>query len=154
QKVTFPFSLIQSPSTRCPSVPPAYNEILPGWVLANNLYALRRNEWKYRARNRARRMKLDFTVLRPEIIELMRNACRRLETVSDIKEVYTARDVKGLGKNFLTEAARQSAIQAYRFFVDYDALSGLLEQVRAVPPVDGVMIDSLLLTPSDDPAWE
>jgi hypothetical protein len=154
QKLTFPFSLIQPPSIRCPTVPPAYNEILPGWVLAHNLYALRRNEWKYRARNRARRMKLDVTVLRPEIIELMRHACRRLENVGEIKEVYTTRDIKGLGKNFMSEASRQSAIEAYRFFLAYDALGGLLEQVRAVPPVEIAVVDSLLGTPSDDLAWE
>src|SRR5260370_28452326 len=32
QKVTFPFSLIQPPSIRCPTVTPADNEILPGWA--------------------------------------------------------------------------------------------------------------------------
>jgi hypothetical protein len=154
QKVTFPFSLIQSPSSRCSTVPPAYNEILPGWVLANNLYALRRNEWKYRARNRARRLKLDFTVLRPEVIELMRQAYRRLEAVTEIKEIYTARDIKGLGKNFMTEASRQSAMKAYRFVLMYDALSGLLEQVSTVSAEDSTHLDSLLVTPSDDTAWE
>src|SRR5262249_11740050 len=136
QKVAFPFSLIQSPSSRCLTVPPAYNEILPGWVLANNLYALRRNEWKYRARNRARRTKLAFTVLRPEIIELMGLACRRLEAVTEIKEIYNARDIKGLGKNFMTEASRQSAMKTYRFFLAYNALRGLLEQVRAISAED------------------
>jgi hypothetical protein len=154
QKVTFPFSLIQSPSSRCPTVPPAYNEILPGWVLANNLYALRRNEWKYRARNRARRTKLDFTVLRPEVIELIRQACRRLEAVNEVKDVYTARDIRGLGKNFMTEAARRSAIEAYRFFLIYDALGRLLEQARAIPPEEVAILDSFLLAPSEDFAWE
>jgi hypothetical protein len=154
QKVTFPFSLIQSPSTHCPEISPAYNEIMPGWVLAHNLYALRRNEWKYRSRNRARRMKLECTVLRSEIIDLMRHACRRLEDVKEIKEVYTARDIKGLGKNFMLEASRQSAIEAYRFFVALDALSGLLEQLRAIPPNESHALAQLLVISSEDSVWE
>jgi hypothetical protein len=154
QRVTFPFSLIQLPSVRCPSVPPAYNEILPGWVLVHNLYALKRNEWKYRARNRARRTKPNFSFLRPEIVELIRHASRRLEAVSMIKEAYTSCDIQGLGKNFMTEASRQSAIEAYRFFIAYNALNGLLEKVRSVPPEEIAILDSLLITPSDSSAWE
>jgi hypothetical protein len=154
QKITFPFSLIQAPSSRSPNVPPVYNEILPGWVLAHNLYALRRNEWKYRARNRVRRMKLDFTVLRPEIIELMRQACHQLETVSEIKEAYTDRDIKGLGKNFMLEVSRQSALEAYRFFTAWHALGGLLEQVRANSIENRDRLPSLLVTPSEDSGWE
>jgi carbonic anhydrase/acetyltransferase-like protein (isoleucine patch superfamily) len=177
QKVTFPFSLIQSPSARISSVSPAYNEILPAWALAHNLYALKRNEWKYRARNRARRMKLDFNVFRPEIIKLMRHACHRLESVNEMKEVYTSREIKGLGKNFMLEATRQSAIEAYRFFIALDALNGLLEQVRAgignrhvpcaVPlttahgvclppyePEDDNSLSRLLVTPTEDSCWE
>lgn len=152
QRVTFPFSLIQSPSTHCPQISPAYNEILPGWVLAHNLYALRRNEWKYRARNRARRMKLECSVFRPEIIELMRHACRRLEAVHEIKELYTARDIKGLGKNFMLEASRKSAVEAYRFFVSFYALGGLLKQARTLEDSD--LLHGLLVTPSEDLPWE
>ena len=154
QKITFPFSLIQAPSIRTPNISLAYNEILPGWVLAHNLYALKRNEWKYRARNRARRMKLEFTVLRPEIIEMIRQACRPLETVNEIKEVYTCRDIKGLGKNFMLESSRVAAIEAYRFFIALDALAGLLQQVRVTSPEDSDRLSGLLLTPSEEALWE
>jgi hypothetical protein len=155
QRVLFPFSLINAPSGQWPAVSPAFNEIVPAWVLAENLYALRRNEAKYRARNKARRSTFSFEVFRPETVDLMRDACRRLEAVATIKEVYTDRDVDGLGKNYLREAHRLRAIEAYRFHVRFHALVGLKTRLHAVllekhaPAVDG-----LLASPSLDDRWE
>jgi len=99
-------------------------------------------------------MKLEFTVLRPEIIEMIRQACRPLETVNEIKEVYTGRDIKGLGKNFMLEASRLSAIEAYRFFTAWHALGGLLEHVRAISLGEKDGLQSLLVTPSEYVRWE
>src|SRR5262249_53272965 len=93
QKVAFPFSLVNSPSGRWPGVPPAYNEIVPAWLLTDNLYALKRCEEKYRARNQARRSRFDFRVFRPDTVDRMRDACRRLEAVPQAREVYTDRDI-------------------------------------------------------------
>lgn len=148
QQVTFPFSLIVEPAEHRPDVPPAYNQIVPGWVLAENLYALRRNEAKYKVRNKARRSTFDLRVFRPETVALVRDACRRLRGVRAPKEIYTERDIEGLGKNVLTEEHRRKAVEAYRAFLEYDALTALLERARAAPDV------ALLLTPSADPVWE
>src|SRR5205085_7317877 len=69
QKVTFPFSLIAPPKEHVPGVPPALNQITPAWVLRENVYALRRCEAKFKARNRAKRGRFDFAVFRRETVE-------------------------------------------------------------------------------------
>jgi hypothetical protein len=155
QKLAFPFALVNVPATRWPDISPAFNELIPAWLLTDNLFTLKRNEAKYRARNQARRTPLTFEVFRPDTVDLMRDACARLEAVGPLKDVYTERDVPGLGKNFLREATRQPAIAAYRFYVRYYALLGLLGRVRAAfreGPVEG--LSRLLVTPDDDPRWE
>src|SRR5439155_11588828 len=86
QRVTFPFALLKAPSHCYPGIPPAHNEIVPAWVLTDNLFALKRNVMKYRARNRARRTRFEFRVFRPQTVDLMRDACRRLEAVTQTKE--------------------------------------------------------------------
>jgi hypothetical protein len=154
QKVTFPFSLIRSPASHHEGVSPAYNEILPAWVLSDNLYAVRRNEAKYRARNRARRTRFSLDVFRPDTVELMRDACRRLEWVSRIQEVYTDRDIEGLGKNYLEEPARQTAIAAYRFHVRHYALLGLLERIREAQDHGRDAVLRVLHIRTDNPRWE
>src|SRR5207253_455869 len=115
-----------------PGVSPACNEIIPGWVLANNLYGVKRNEAKYRARNRARRTVPGWAVFRPEIIELLRDARQRLLAVKQPRDFYTDRDIPGLGKNYLLESARQNAIGTYEFHIHCYALLGLLDRVRSV----------------------
>src|SRR5262249_19003119 len=45
QRVLYPFALINVPSGPRPDVPGCYNEIVPGWGLSDNLYALKRTEW-------------------------------------------------------------------------------------------------------------
>jgi hypothetical protein len=73
QRVAMPFSLINSPSTFLSGslirfmvslllfskltnedVSPALNEIIPGWVLKENIYAVLRNERKFQERNKVR----------------------------------------------------------------------------------------------------
>jgi Domain of unknown function (DUF4954) len=151
QKMTFPFSLIATPSAQHPGVSPAYMEVFPGWVLGENLYGLRRNEAKYRSRNKARRTHFEFAPLRPETVDLMRDACRRLEAVAQSKAVYTEADVEGLGKNYLTEQSRRRAVEAYRFFVRYYALLGLCKRAAAA---DARPDGPLLHAPGRDPCWE
>jgi hypothetical protein len=130
QKVTFPFSLINHPSSAFPHLSPAYNEIIPAWLLTDNMFTLKRNEGKYKARNKATRTNFEFDVFRPAIVDLMASACRRLRAVAGVKEVYTDRDVEGLGKNFMLESSRRSAIDAYKFYMKYYALLGLLAEAR------------------------
>src|SRR5262249_14878138 len=114
QRMTFPFSLIAPPSVQPAGVSPSCMELVPAWMLSENLFALRRNEAKYRSRNKARRTHFDFAVLRADTVDLMRDACRRLEAVRG-KEVYTEADIEGLGQNFVLEKSRRRAIEAYRF---------------------------------------
>jgi len=151
QKVTFPFSLINSPSESYPHVSPAYNEIMPAWVLSDNIYTIRRNEGKYKARNKARRSKFVFDVFRPDIVELMLDGRRRLSEVAQRKELYTDRDINGLGKNYMLERTRADAIETYTFYIRYYALLGLMKRVESAPGKD---LDGLLVTKTRDRRWE
>ncbi|MGE3803784.1 MAG: DUF4954 family protein [Gemmataceae bacterium] len=155
QKLEFPFSLVNQPWSAQPGVSPAYNEIIPAWVLTDNLYMLRRNEGKFRARNRARRTPFDFSVFRPDTVELVRSACRKLAAVSPGPACYTETELPGLGKNFMKAEYRQPAIDAYRFHVKHFALLGLFEQVQACLQAGRRQdIDRLLAQPSTDTNWE
>jgi hypothetical protein len=154
QKVAFPFSLVMPQSVSYPGVSPAYNEIIPGWMVAENLFALRRGEAKYRSRDRSRRAALDCRAFRPDTVALVCDALGRLEGVRQRKEFYTERDIDGLGKNVLRETHRRQAIDSYRFVVQYYALTGLLEQLRAAPTTSPEEADRLLWTAGDEPRWE
>jgi hypothetical protein len=155
QKVSFPFSLINNPAAPYDRVSPAYNEIAPAWLLTDNMFALKRNEGKYKARNKAKRTAFDFDVFRPEIIDLMIDAGRRLRSVHRVLEVYTDRDIEGLGKNYMLESRRKPAIEAYDFYVQYYALLGLLAKLRGVrEPADIAAAREVLAVPSDDSRWE
>jgi hypothetical protein len=155
QKLLFPFSLINIPSATYPGIGRAYNEIIPAWLLTDSLYTLKRTEGKHQARNKARRQQFDFRIFRPCIIDLMRTACRRLESVKQVNEVYTERDIEGLGKNFLREPSRLAAIAAYRFFIRYYALLAMKDQVQsALNDGETQAISRLLITPSNDARWE
>jgi hypothetical protein len=155
QKLMFPFSLINAPSASYPGIGRAYNEITPAWLLTDSLYTLKRNEGKHQARNKARRKQFDYKVFRPGIVDLMRDACRRLEAVRQVKEVYTEQDIKGLGKNFMRDVCRQPAIDAYRFFVRYYALLSLKERIQsALREGEEQALSGLLATPDSQPHWE
>jgi len=142
QKVTFPFSLIHSPAETMPGLSPAYNEIVPAWVLSDNIYTVKRSEGKYRKRNKARRSEFDFEVFRPDIMDLVVKARNALESVSvsvstksvsttGQKEFYTDRDIPGLGKNYLKEEARLKAIETYTFYLKNYALAGLKRELAS-----------------------
>jgi hypothetical protein len=154
QKVTFPFSLISPPQENFPGVPPIFNQISPAWMLRENIYALKRNEAKFRTRNRAKRSRFDFTVFRRETVEQMRSAARRLAAITAAKDHYTERDIAGLGKNVLTERDRVKAIEAYRFYICYAALHALLDEVRAAAMTGPGEINSVLTTATDRADWE
>jgi hypothetical protein len=155
QKLALPFSLINVPSASYADIGHAYNEIIPAWLLTDSLYTVKRNEGKHRSRNKARRAEFDFNVFRPRIVDLMRDACRRLEAVRQVKDVYTEQEIKGLGKNFMREVYRQPAIDAYRFFIRYYALLSLKDRVQsAFQTGEELSISDLLATPSSEPRWE
>jgi hypothetical protein len=152
QKVLFPFSLINTPATVHAGLSPAYNEIIPAWLLTDNLCAVKRTESKFRARNQARRAQFDFRIFRPATVDLMRAACRRLQAVRAEREFYTERDIEGLGKNFMLEVHRKAAIESYRFFVKYYALMALKDELEASLCDDE--LNGLLHAPSGKRDWE
>jgi hypothetical protein len=113
---------------------PAYNEILPGWVLSDCIYVVRRNERKYAIRNKARRAQCAYEIFRPEIVDLMIRARAILSEVGTPTDgggrVYTDKDIPALGKNYMTNEARCNGIDAYTFYIRLYALKGLLFAVK------------------------
>jgi hypothetical protein len=155
QKLMFPFSLVNLPTGSWPGLPSAYNELIPAWGLTENLYMLKRTEQKQRARNKARRLRLNFAIFRADTVELMQDACRRLDDVPTPKDLYTYRDIKGLGKNYLLEKHRRAALAAYRYFIGYYALLGLKERVQeAWRQGQHASLERLLVLPSAEQPWE
>jgi hypothetical protein len=157
QRVTFPFSMLAAPVSRPASISPAFNEIFPAWVLADNWFALERTQLKLRARNMARRTRIDPEILRPEIVDQMRDACLRLEEVQNdhnVQEIYTERQIPGLGKNFLRESSRQAAVEAYRFAISLYALLGLKDRVADLLSNNALGFHQILALPADQPRWE
>ncbi len=157
QKIVFPFSLVHHPPARPASAPAGLNELIPAWVLRENAYLLRRNEIKYRQRNRARRTPLELDVFRPSTVDRMRDARSRLEAVTEARDCYSEREIAGLGKNFLTEANRRQAIDAYGFYTEAYALRGLervLREAAGDPPRPAAVLRAILATPSADATWE
>ena len=124
QRVQFPFSLICEPFTSVDGVPPSFNQIIPAWVLSDNLFAIDRNESKYESRNRARHFEPGGGILREATVAMMVSALEKLK-VQSVKDIYTEKEISGLGKNYLTEPHRKKAIDTYRFHIRYFALEGL-----------------------------
>lgn len=125
QRVTFPFSLINSTSRIYEGVSPAYNELIPGWVLSDNLYTIERNQEKYRKRNKARRSEFTFDVFRPDIIDLVVQARNALRNVKEEKEIYLESDIAGIGKNFITRKNLLKGIETYSNIIERYCLNGL-----------------------------
>ena len=129
QRIEFPFSLINSPSRVVETLSPAYNEIFPGWVLYDNIYTVKRNEGKYKKRNKAKRTEFIFDVFRPDTVSKMISARNHLRDAEKTKEIYTAADIPGLGKNYMTKASLVKGIEAYTFYIEYYVLCGLKQRV-------------------------
>ncbi|UCB46252.1 MAG: DUF4954 family protein [Spirochaetota bacterium] len=155
QKVDFPFSLINTASRTLQDISPSYNEIFPGWVLLHNIYTIRRNEGKYKRRNKARRSSFVFDVFRRNIVQKLVTARERLSSVKEEKEIYTDSDISGLGKNYMLESSRKKGIEAYTFYIQYYALRGLQEQV-SLNLEKGILKASadIYNEQSNDPEWE
>ncbi|NOY09540.1 MAG: DUF4954 family protein [Spirochaetes bacterium] len=132
QKVEFPFSLINEPAAHFPGISPAYNEIFPAWVLSDNIYMIRRNEGKYRKRNKAKRTQFIYDVFRPDIIDRMIRARETLLSVRIKKDIYLDKDIRGIGKNFLLEKNRVKAIETYSYYIRYYALSGIKKMIDKI----------------------
>lgn len=154
QRVDFPFSLINRPHQNAPGIPPAYNELFPAWVLLNNLYAVRRNQAKYRQRNRAQRSQLDLDVFRPHLVRQMQEARRRLQAVANPREVYTEEQIPGLGKNFLREPGRQQGIEGYGLAIEHVLLRALWGEVEHLAQTGQTVFADLYSVASSRQEWE
>ncbi len=148
QKIDMPFALLNTPSASVPGLSPSYNEIFPGWVLSDNIYMIMRNEGKYKKRNKAKREKFVFDVFRPDTVALMIEARKRLQAVFG-KQMYTEKDVPGMGKNYMTEDARKNGVDAYTFYIRYYALKGLLKKLA-----DGADAAKVLTAKTRNAEWD
>jgi hypothetical protein len=155
QKVDFPFSLINKPSQPFEGLSPAINEIFPGWVLSDNIYMVKRNEGKYRKRNKARRSEFDFEVFRPEIVDRMINARERLRHPHTAQTLYSEKEIPGLGKNVMTESSRMKGIEAYDFHIRHYALCGLKRRIEELRRAgEKPKLSALTGKVTADPRWE
>lgn len=154
QKMTFPFSLINSPSRSIDGVSPAINELIPGWVLSDNLYTIKRNEGKYRKRNKARRSTFCFDVFRPDVIDLLLSARDRLRDFTEVREFYLESDIAGIGKNYVSHGNLLKAIETYTRSIEQYCLEGFYQQCSMLLKKEIPVNDSTITsTPSDNPYW-
>ena len=154
QRCEFPFSLINQPRHGFSEISPAFNEIFPAWCLSDDYYMLKRNEEKYRQRNKARRIYIKYEILRPSIIRKMLRAFERLNAITELKPFYTEREVAGLGKNYMTEENRLLAVSTYKRFLEFYCLRelGTFAQSTGMLPADTV--GKAIIRAGEDPAWE
>lgn len=141
QKVRFPFSLITIPSepleAQEQAIPRAYNELIPAWGLHSNAYGLVRNELKFASRDRSHRHQIDYKILRPGVMRLVRDAYDRLRGVVRPKPAYLETDIDGIGKNFLRESTRLEAIEVYGRALTRYALRLLLAEAEGHLSIPG-----------------
>ncbi len=154
QKVAFPFSLINSPTSPIEGLSPSINEIFPGWVLSQNIYMLRQNEVKFANRNQSCREEFVFEVLRSDIIKLMIDARERLSEASG-RAIYTDQEIPALGKNYVTDQSVKRGIATYDFYIGYYARKGLKDQLilRGMTATSSAAA-VLLQQPSQDCQWD
>lgn len=155
QKMMFPFSLINNPAKTFSDISPAFNELTPAWVLRDNIFTIWRNVEKYKARNKAKRITIKYDIFRPSIIDKMLDARKRLMEVKEIKEVYTDRDIAGLGKNYMFERSRQPAIETYTYYAKYYCLNELYREIlrRIERDERGISADSVFDPKQDNEIW-
>lgn len=149
QSVSYPFSLIMEPLKIPAGIPAGYNEIHPGWLLSRNLFAILRNERKFRDRDRSTRNKCEYRIFRSDIARLVERARTDLEKIAP-RTFYTDRQLPGLGKNFMSEETRQSALESYTFYLHLYSLQGLFERIKKL----GRLSPTLLSRKSSDRQWE
>lgn len=155
QIIEYPFSLINVPMQYDEKIPPAFNEISPGWVLKHNIYSIKRNEIKYASRDKSRRSKINYDVFSPEIMKMVEKSRDILKIIYDKKKIYTSKEFPGLGKNFMKEESRQEAVDVYSFFLEYYGLKGLKKIIADCIKNNKIgEIKNLFKKESPCPVWE
>lgn len=116
-RLAIPFSLVAEPSASAPGLPPAYAELLPGWMLGRCWYGLLRAQWKFAARNKARPGIVDARAFRPGHAVLALDAADRLEAAGPPagelpggEGFHLEAGLPGIGKCFVRESARVEGI--------------------------------------------
>ncbi len=130
QRLEFPFSLVNTPTMSVDGLSPAFNQLVPGWVLQQSLYQVCRNDEKHRRRDRARHDVLEIDSLSPPTIQLMRDAIERLEA-APTQNIYTTDDIDGLGKNFMTRSDLEAGVETYRGHINWFAFRGVKQRLEA-----------------------
>ena len=116
---------------------------------------IKRNEEKFYRRDKTEGRNFEFKVFRPRIIDLMVSARNRLDDVEEIRDVYTSVDIKGLGKNFMTEKSRKKGIAAYSFYIEYYCLCGLYDRLKKIKgEMSPEKYTALYTLASTDETWE
>jgi len=151
QRVEFPFSLIIPNSYGERDIPQSFNELIPAWVLKENMFSIVRNESKYKMRNKSRRNKIVYKIFRQDIINLMIDARERLKNVKSIREFYCGDDIPGSGKNVIREESRLGAIATYDFYIRYYTLYCLYQRLCELLQ-RGKSLDELY-TPTENYEW-
>lgn len=154
QKLAFPFSLVRPAAEPIPGAPPGANVLIPAWVLSENLYSVQRSELKYRSRDRATWHTLAHEVFSSEVMTLVGDALRRLQCPAGTREVYTEREIPGLGRNVLTERHRAFAVRTYADHLERYHLLRLLEQARRVVATERGSADESLAGSDDHGDWQ
>lgn len=141
QRLKFPFSLILPNNPRLNSVDANLNELRPGWCYGNNAYSVARNAYKYAIRGKGFVSPEESQVLSDKNATLVLDALRRLQ-VNPIQEIYTEKDIPGLGSNYLKESSRHQAEFIYKGFLE----RYLLTKIFALAEADHTL---LTLNPHD-----
>jgi len=141
QRVSYPFSLLVQPTVAATGGLTGLNEIRPGYLWAENLYALVRNSFKYLQRDKSRHHLLNPFILphglirdgffagrlfSPDIIAKVAEAYERLKPMQTAvgriktgegKGCFLPQDIPGLGQNFLRQDQLSKSLAAYEQFL-------------------------------------
>jgi hypothetical protein len=164
QRVCMPFALINQQGSGVLAIPgftPAINEIIPAWMLSANIYAVYRNQQKFRERAAVLADSLLATPMPgscpadiPEwnILNRVDIVCQLQRALTDLRAakapmhslggkpvdsgsawpgtaVFVEKQVAGIGKNYMTEHSRQSAMKTYDRYIRMYALCCLFTAV-------------------------
>ena len=117
QRLAFPFSLINQPAPPAPPGTTGLNEIAPGWMWSENVYALARRSYKSEDADPEGNPDgggfFHGRLFTPSLAAKVLRARQALDQVRGDKPFYLDSDLPGLGKNFLRQEGLAKARAAY-----------------------------------------
>lgn len=135
QRLRFPFSLSLENTLPHTVLSQTLNELIPGWVFAQNSYALQRNLFKYAQRSKGFKEEITHSLLTPAIARLVLDALDRLSNITEIRDIYTEKEISGIGSHYLREPVRQKAIRTYQTYLERFAVDQALNQLENSIPL-------------------